>query len=282
MRLLRTALLFALLLPGLLAAQGGGEVVLPGDEATTQTWHAVRMGLTAEVSPLRSLVRQGQREAELAEAVDAIERDLDLFQRHAEALAIEESAAIKEVRDKVDKLLDNLVYDYANGYGSQFPTTLRLLEESMARLEDLAKRSDIRIGRRGLGRYASMPDDWQAPKYPEPIIQPQIAMMTGNEICRTIRERADIMRREPKDSLENEGAVAGREIGELARALILRQGDVPPISRRGFRNTALQMDVISENMVEFAQKNDWPNYRRQIIVLDEALERAFLYLEMGE
>lgn len=274
-----TLLALILATPLCVRAQSSGEVVLPGDEATTQTWRAVRMRLNNSVSPLRELVQRSQREAQLKAAIDALERDLDLFERHARSLAIEEFASVQEVRGRIDKLLEHLAFDYANGQGAQFPTTLRLLDESVARLEDLAMQSDIRIGRRGLGRYSPMPMDWAQPRYPEPLIRSKTAVMTGRELCEAIRRRVQTMKRSPRDQIEQDGGLAARELGELARALILRQGDVDPIARPGFRNAALQMEVIAENQVDFHRRGDWTNYRRQLIALDDVLERALMYLD---
>ena len=268
-------------LPAAVSAQSSGEVVLPGDEATTQTWRAVRMRLGTHTSPLRQLVRQSRHPEGLTAAVKSLEKDLDLFQSHARALAIEESAAIQTQRSRIEKLLDHLVYDYANGDGTQFGTTLGLLDESLARLEDLAIQADIRIGRRGWGRYAALPPDWAPPRYPESIIRPDIAVMDGREICEAIQVRLRAMKGAPRDRVEDDAEVYSREIGEFARALILRQGEVLPASRPGFRNTALQMDVIAENQVDLLRKGDWTNFRRQLIALDEALDKAFLYLNMN-
>lgn len=79
--------------------------------------------------------------------------------------------------------------------------------------------------------------------------------------------------------LRQEGRPMALELAEIARALVLRQAELREDARAGFRNAALRLEVIAENLGDFLGEKDMLAFRRQMIEASGALAHARLVLD---
>lgn len=259
-----------------------GDEVLTADKVTTTTWQAVRLRLNSHVVHLRASVRVGGAGLELTKALENFQEDLSLYDQLAERLAHENAKEIEATRARLDRLLDLLAGDYDRGTDEQITSTLRLVEETVARIEELSLEADRLAGRRETAGFLSVPDDWGELTNPAPDLRIGLVLLNADELRHAIEDRRSTMQKTSWKRLTAEHERLGREVAEIGRALLKRQGEFPALSRPGFCHAAMRIEVIGDNLVDFAKDDNRLNYRRQLLSLEEALERVDSYIRLKE
>lgn len=280
----------ALMAPGLAAAQQPApvapapEVLVQDDPAALSAWRGVREKLSVRLVDLRAACDQGGTAGDerASRSIADMRKDLLAFSDMAGRLAHEEKPEIDAVMSRANRLLDNLYVDRSEGTRAQVQATLRLLEDSIKRLEDLAMRSDQRLGRRPATEVAAIPADWQRGAVAEEGTAAGLSLLDARTLRSEIGARRADLSRDSHARLGDDQRRAAAEVGEMARALVARQGEVPALSRRGFVNCALRIEVIADNMVVRIDEADRPSFRRQLIALGEALEDLDGYIDVQQ
>lgn len=278
----RLFLAFALcLLASLTPAQRDPEVLV-ADEATSTAWTIVRFRLQTHTAGLRNAVRTNQYEA-FRTTIDGLREDLSLHGRIAAAVAPDnEWEDLRTTLERAGRLLENFERDASVGSPQELMHSARLLEETLVRIEDLSMQVDLR--NRGLpdARSMALPPDWGELRHPDESLRGTLVLMNAREITAETRRRWGWLNEQARTSLKPEAGIVSREISELGRALVLRQGELPDLMRPGFRNAALQVEVIGENLADYHEARDRHRFRQQTGQLDAALARLEEYLAMRD
>jgi len=257
--------------------------VLVQDPTAISAWRGVREQLAARMAQLRSACerRDDGGVAAVARASQAMRADMEEFVDLAKRLAPEELAEIEDVRGRIDRLLENLAADRDGRNWVQATATLRILEDSVGRLEGLADESDRRVGRRASSELARVPPDWGDAKHPEPGVRVELVLMDARALRTAIAARRRDLAEQTRQRLRDEHLRVAGEVGEMARALVARQGEVPALSRPGFVHAALRIDVIADNLAACHAAGDRLAFRRQLMLLGDALDDISAYLNIA-
>lgn len=279
----------ALLVPMGAAAQGAGidaapmpedSTVIAMDLATTDTWTMGRRALQAAPDRLRVAMASASADDRTEEAIADAREALDNVVRVAPAMAPGQWPDIDRLAGRAHRLLDHVAGDYATGDARNLRTSLRLLVETLARIEELALLGDLEVGRRDTG-FAHFPADWTPHPRPEPLLRTTLAPRTASELVAMLQDRRVRLNRMGNREFERDGPAIASELGEIARALVMRQDELNPLSREGFRNAALRADVVSENLIDFLAQRDWANARRQVNVMGDCIQVMDDYLAVN-
>lgn len=293
-----------LALPLAVAAQDGGRVrgtaaavVTAQDAPTTPTLSAPVTGLLEEegsladaMAELRAALRSPEVEP-LAAALDGVG---ELAWRRVEG-AFDRGALNAEVMEsqaaKIERLLDYAAQDAARGDGRSLANTLRLLDQTVAELEGMTpmtrapRRQSIgpaqgpaagnEILIRPERRADLLPESWGGPIFPadEAFVQ-SLGLLTARELAAEIQQRQVQQTRLTGKVPPPDAERRGREVGALGRALFARQGEAPLATRGDLRNAALRIEVVGDNLVDFARASDGANYRRQWLIVADAVRDA--------
>ncbi|MBX3729443.1 MAG: hypothetical protein KF858_09685 [Candidatus Sumerlaeia bacterium] len=252
--------------------------VLVADEATSTAWTAVRFQLASRVSTLRAVTRTDDV-PRLHETIGTLREDLTLFAGIAEIMTPREDwGTMRTALGRTNRLIANLERDMVDGSQQELVTTLRFLEESLLRLEELALLADI-ANRGGAGPHAmALPPDWGPLRHGDEAFRTGLVLLNARDLAVELERRRAWLRQESMNRLHVEAPTVAREMAELARALVGRQGEMPDLMRPGFRNAAMRLEVIAENLHDFHREGDRTRFRRQLTALDESLAAVTEYL----
>ncbi|MDK2972050.1 MAG: hypothetical protein PWP23_1805 [Candidatus Sumerlaeota bacterium] len=263
------------------AAQQDTEVLV-GDEPTSTAWTMIRFRLQTHTADLRSAIRTDEYEA-FRTTIDRLREDLALYGRIAGAIAPDDEwQEIKAALTRTERLLDNFERDVSVGTLMELSTSARLLEETLLRIEELSVLTDIHNTGLPDPRTMALPPDWGELRYGDESMRGTLTLMNAREIASETRRRWRWLREENRGSLKPDAGVVARELGELGRALVLRQGELPDLMRPGYRNAALQVEVVAENLADYHRAGDRHRFRQQVELLGEALGRVQEYLDMRD
>ncbi len=279
-------ILFALAPAVLLAAAAPAQDATPPQESdvlveeTATLWQRLRLRLVSNLSRIREICRDRTEEGadQLALESESMKANLEAFLDLVTSLAPNEVDDLAALSDRADLLLDNLQRDYAQGTETEVAATLRLLEQALGRAEELAARSDRELGRSAIPGFVQPPPDWQSSEHEEPAMRIGLVLMDAKQLADGIEGRREELRDSTRARLGDGDALVAREVGEMARALVERQGELPSASRPGFVAAALRLEVIAENLGDLHTEGDRLRFRRQLIELQEAVEdvQAFI------
>lgn len=264
------------------AQQQESPRVLGVDRPTTTSWQATRLMLPSHVVELRRMVREGGDSETLEQVLERLQESLDEYDMNARALAVEEYDQITDARRRAEFLMTNLAQDFDIGSDIELLTTLRLLETSVNELEELAAQSDRRHGRQGAQEGGVFPADWGPPRHGSAVTRSGVALMTAEDLAATISLRREQLWQSSRTGLNLQDDPLIREIGEMARALAMRQGEFPPLMRQGVRNAALRTEVIADNLIDYLRAGDRANYRRQLALMRDSLRTVEGYLKVRD
>lgn len=282
MNALRTLALVVACLGSLALASAQDPQVLVADEATSSAWTAVRFQIASRVTTLRAVTRDDDV-ARLHATIGTLREDLALFARIAEVMTPREDwGTMRTALGRAGRLIDNLERDMVAGSRQELVTTLRFLEESLVRLEELALLADI-ANRGGTGAHSmALPADWGPLRHGDEAFRTGLVLLNARDLVVELERRRAWLRQESMNRLHIEAPVVAREMAELARALVGRQGEVPDLMRPGFRHAAMRLEVVAENLHDFHREGDRTRFRRQLAALDESLAAVTEYLALRD
>ncbi len=253
-------------------------------EETATIWQRMRLRLVSNMSRLRELCtnRTEQNARQLALETESLESNLEAFADLAASLAPGEARELASLTKRANLLLENLKRDYAQGTDLEVTATVRMVEQTLGRVEELAARSDRRLGRSAIPGFVQPPQDWQSSDFEEPSVRLGLVLLNAEQLIDGIETRREELRDSTRRRLRDEDSRVARELGEMARALVERQGELPAASRRGFVSTALRLEVIAENLSDLHAEGDRLRFRRQLIELQEAIDRVRSYIAIRD
>lgn len=264
---------------GVLAQQ---EEVLAVDEPTSTTWTATRHRLATHSAGLLELARANRDHEAFEETVNNLTGDLRDMEDLSARMTPNQAAEISGLVDRADKLLELLAADYLEGTPRELQTSLRLLQDTLAAIERAAAEGDRESGRAvsEVSRY--LPPDWGNLRFGNESTRRAASTMPAADLLRTMDESRRVLADRSTHELPPWAEEEARRLGEMARALVYRQGEMPELMRPGFRNAALRAEVISENLVEFTREKRQAHFVRQLEAFGEALDSLNGYLEMRD
>jgi len=251
------------------------------EEYPLSPWQAARLDLMADMTTVRDLaLHRTKAESEnFTAAVGQTGIHMQSLVELARSRTPDDAAEFEALRQRVFVLLGNLSEQYAGGTPRQVEATIRLLEQSLARAEELAARGDLRSGGSRVAGYVPRPDDWGEPRYREPGVRDDLALLDAQQILSEISKRTNQLRSGTRRRLSDDHARMAREMCEMAVALSDRQSELPTASRKGFVNAALRAEVIAESLVDCHHERDRLRFRRLLLEIEETLGTMNAYFE---
>lgn len=269
-------------MPERAGAQPTGPDLLVDDVPTTSGWQGSRAQLNTTFESLRSSLRQ-ESIATTMEALEEMDEAVEEFAVYARALVHPHARELDSLLARMDALRENFVNDLDLGTDVQLVTTMRLMEETLARMEELALISDLAAGRIMQQPLAGLPPDWNDSKFANEAMRLGLSLRNARELMDELkRSREELRRSARRGRLRPEDVVRFEEMTEMARALVLRQGEFPELMRPGFRNAALQIELVVENLGDYHSERNLPAFRRHLIELDRSFKRAEAFLELRD
>lgn len=255
-------------------------VLVPADP-TAEVWRAARLRLYERAAELREGLDLPMVQWDASAAIAATRADVATFRAYAVPLAPEQLATIDTTIGRLDAQLNTLADSLVQGSDRRrLESTMQQVESSLVRLDELALEGDLAAGRAAQWGYVLRPPDWGALRYPEGALADATARMNARELLGALADRQRTLGDANLRALDDAEPMA-REMGELARALVRRQGEVRSLSRAGFRNAALRLEVMSENVVEYSRARDRLNVRRQAREMRAVLQELAGYLAIA-
>lgn len=282
-RLALVALLaMAALAPRPAAAQNSLPDLLVDDAPTTSGWQASRAQLDTSFEGVRAALR-AESFSQMTEAIESLQEALEGYEAFAVVMAHGSTDEVERLLDRLDMLIDRFLDDYEGSSVDQLLSTLRLMEQTLARLEEVSLLSDLRAGRTLQQPLAGLPPDWDDLKYANPGSRTGYAVYSARELVDGItHSRSQLQRQHQRRGFTPADRYHIEEMSEMARALVLRQGEFPELMRPGFRNSVLQLEVIVENLGDFHGDRNRLAFRRQLIELERSLARTEAFFELRE
>lgn len=243
---------------------------------STAPYREVRSRLQELPARLRLLLHEPGGEDFVIALLEQYDADMEAFRSLSASLALAEFPEIEEQAARLDSLLDVLARDYAARDERRYPTSLRLIEQSLARLEELAASAENRAVPQARATIHDAPGDWGEGRFGDPSLRGALAVQQGAELIDRGRALVRRVSTLGDPALRTEGEPAARELGEIARALVRRQAELEPSARPAFRNAALRLEVLAENMADFSRTREHSKYRRQSFEAARALDALLL------
>jgi hypothetical protein len=256
--------------------------VLIGREPTAAAWSAARTRIQKNFDDLRRGMRLPFDSWDFDESMDTWRDGLDIYAEYAVALAGDDIEQIERDVRILEVLSGYLVIDYEKGNPVHIEATVRQMDQVLQRLEHRSTQADARAGRVDQWGYAMFPPDWGEPRYRDGDFADGLMFHSSRELALMIRERYNRLFRIHPDRLASDTETISREVVELSRALARRQSELPDLSRPGFRNATMRLEVIAENIVEFSREHDRHGYNRQVVLLGETLRDLESFLVLSE
>ena len=268
-----------LLQPG----DNSGVFVLPEDEASTQTFQATRERLAKHTETLRDFVLDDDDLDGLNLAVDAAVADIDRLAAQARVLMPPYAEEVHRHAARAKELTNRIGLNIAFDAYDQIEAQLLLLRGEIMRLSEITRFGLADVNDQAVPEAIYFPDDWlDQDVNPLDEVPVSYSLMDSKELLRNVDNFRGILDGNSAIRIEPGTETTARQVKQLARALVFRQGELPAPMRPGFRNAALQIEVIADNLADFAAERDRANFRRQLLSLRRAVERAREYVEMNE
>lgn len=253
--------------------------LLVDDLASSTTWTRTRARIVPGMDEVRMLMLASANPEEVEAAADKVMEDIDLVLRMApfQAPTQEEGLAIQ--RDRIERQLELIVDDYAARRLKQMQNTDELLRVSLDEFSRLLLHSDLERGSAS-AVLRRIPEDWNVGRFRAPDFAARVSGWSADQLLGAYTERIGVIesalrsKRPPRDSR------IGREMGELARQLAGRAYEVPLTSQPAFRNSALRLDVLAENLDQYIRDENGPYAKRQLRFMRYAVRDCQAYLEL--
>lgn len=253
-------------------------VILVPVDPTAEAWRAARLRLYERAAELREGLGLPLGQWDATAAIASARADVATFRAYAVPLAPDQLPAIDATIARLDAQCETLAGLLTQrGDRRRLEGAMQQIESSLARLDELALEGDLAAGRASEWGFVLRPPDWGALRYPEGAAADATARMDARQLLGALADRQRVLGDSNLRALDDAEPIA-REMGELARALVRRQGEVRSLSRPGFRNAALRLEVMSENVVEYARTRDRLNVRRQAREMHAVLKELAGYL----
>ncbi|MCC5876352.1 MAG: hypothetical protein JJU11_09070, partial [Candidatus Sumerlaeia bacterium] len=182
-------------------------------------------------------------------------------------------------RERMEQQILFMVEDFTEGEFRRVSSTNRLLNRSMSELHTLLARSDIDRGWVATD-YSELPGGWNPGNFSSPDFARQIRAWNGRTLISEYRNRHSRLAQAHQRRNMRELVWLTYEMGELARELARRTDEVPTLSREPFRNAALRLDVMAENLRDFITESRRLHSRRQLYAINLAIRDAERYLDL--
>jgi hypothetical protein len=264
------------------AAPEQSDEVLIGREPTEAAWRGVRNRMQTRFNALREGVRLPYDAWDFSTAVEEWKGDVDQYAEFAVALAADEYEDIESEIEVIDLLTHYLTLDYASGNPIRIESTLRQIDLRLQNLELMSARADVRAGRSDRWGYTLFPPDWGEPRVRDKMFGDGLVFYSAAELLEMARDRQYMLSRLEQDRLDMDSEDLAKETMEIARALATRQAELPDLSRAGFRNVAMRMEVVAENIIDFSRKRDRIGINRQVLLLGESVRDMQRFLDLTE
>jgi hypothetical protein len=258
------------------------EELLIGREPTEAAWRGVRNRMQTRFNALREGVRLPYDAWDFTSAVEDWQDDVDLYGEFAVSLAADDLENIEREIEVLDLLTHYLKLDYSAGNPIRIESTLRQINTRLQNLELMSARADVRAGRSDRWGYTLFPPDWGEPRVRDRLFGDGLVFYSAVELLDMARERHHQLSRMYQDRLEVDTEMMAKETLEVARALATRQAELPELSRSGFRNSAMRMEVVAENIIDFNRKRDRIGINRQVFILGESIRDMQRFLDTTE
>ncbi len=259
-----------------------GEEVLIGREPTEAAWRGVRNRMQTRFNALREGVRLPYDAWNFTTAIEDWKSDIDLYAEFAVALATDDHEEIEREIEVIDLLTHYLALDYSSGNPIRIESTLRQIDSRLQNMESMSARADARAGRSDRWGYTLFPPDWGEPRVRDKMFGDGLVFYSAAELLEMARDRQYTLSRTQQDRLELDSEVLAKETLEIARALATRHAELPELSRAGFRNVAMRMEVVAENIIDFGRKRDRIGINRQVFLLGESVRDMQRFLDLRE
>lgn len=247
--------------------------VLAGDAYTTATWLSARDRLAATNATLMAELGRPGNDTLVAAALRDFQAALDHFHAAATAVAPARAIDFDERKAAIEHILDRVADDYAFNRPELAGSAVDL-QKAMAATETLADDAT------GLHAFWGFPGDWGAGAFQDKTLEPGFVLLPLPDVLQEVQSACLRLRNDRERGLDDDEIAALEGIGLLARQLVRRANELPGLRRPGFRNCALQMEVLAENALRLGTSRDRRNYRRQLRMLEETRSRAEAFLEM--
>ena len=246
--------------------------LLTSDDLTTTTWLAVR----ARIPNVFRLLNEERNPARFSLLANELAADLVRLEILAVSQAPDSAAIVEQETTRARSQLTVAIGAVLDRRAA--PTaTLELLGETLTLLERDIARAEL--------PESTAPNsalNWTSPPgLTNDRFARDIAEWNGARLQREMRVRAALLQRVlagPRDQWPEKSEVI--ELAELARALADRPEEVPYASRVTFRQAALRIEVVAQNLSDFVKDRNRAQARRQVRVLRECLHDTQLFLEL--
>lgn len=258
-------------------AQSGGELVRV-DKPTTQMLALSLANTSRDVAALKKLSETGSLDVSPEPAVDALRASFTRATSVTAALEPEIRDHLAAILRRHDKLLAYYEKDYADEKRSALSNTLRLLEQTHSELEGLS-RGVLASRQFGVAISESLPADWGKGGLASRDFRLQLAGKSTREV---VREIPRILAPLGQKGLPQERRVEFcAQLAEVARELTGRADSLADSSRVGFRNKALRLDVVAENIARMGSSRDDSFRERQERLVAEIAGDLNAYLDVN-
>ncbi len=253
--------------------------LLVDDTPSTTTWFQTRERLEPGMEEIRMLMISRATSQEIAAQEEKFIGDLDAVVRMANFQAPGQAGGLGAIRSRIVRQLGYLIEDYAAGEWRKLETTEELLRRSMKEAQYLLFRSDLD---RGLASPAAtvLPADWDTSRFGSPRFAAQIADWDGARLLGSYRGRHAQIESALRRNRQFHDPIAAREMAELARQLATRVNEVPVTSATAFRDAALRLDVLAENLDDQLAAQNTLYARRQLRLMGHAIDDVEAYLAL--
>lgn len=253
--------------------------VLTMDLVSSGTWLGTRDRLDAHIEEMRLALVSDAPVNEFNDIATEFLVSLDVLAEMAPMQAPYQADGIEFQRDRMEQQVLFMVQDYSQGEFRRVASTNRLLTRAMGEMHTLLARSDIDRGWDAVD-YTQLPGGWEPGNFSRPEFGRQIRSWSGRRLISEYRNRYIRLNDAFRQRNIDQQAWVTLEMGELARELARRTDEVPTLSREPFRNSALKLDVIAENLHDQIVDSRRLHVRRQLISMNQAIRDAERYLEL--
>jgi hypothetical protein len=240
-------------------AQAGGELVRV-DNATTQMLALSLANSSRDLAALQKLGDAAEFNVSPEPAVDAARAS---FKRATSVTAALEPSVRERLAGLVsrhDKLLAYFEKDYTDGRRNALGNTLRLIQQTHSELDGLSN-GVLATRQFGVAVKESLPADWSTAGL---VSREYRLVLAGKSTREVVGEVSRILRQlEMKDLAQDRRIAYCSQLAEAARELTGRADSLSDSSRRGFRDKALRLDVVAENIARMGAPRDESFRKRQ-------------------
>lgn len=255
-------------------------IVLAGDLLTTDTWHATRRRLEPGIEEMRMLMLARALSEEVDAQLDEVLYDFRLIVTMADIQAPTQRDSLALYRDRIARQLNLIADDYRFGRWRQIENTDELLRFSVESFLYLLEESDADRGAEDLIPQF-LPPNWRvSPAFEDVGFRQLIMGYNGRRLLAEYDARrasvyTALRRNRPYQDLHT--AV---EMGELARELARRIHEVPASSETAFRDSALRLDVLAENLHDYLREENRLYALRQLRHMSKTQDEIATYFTL--